>query len=59
MEGKTTNWREPISVEKKVAIALFKLMSGSSIRLVSHIFGIGESTVYDILKRFVRTVNTL
>jgi hypothetical protein len=57
MEGKTTNWREPISVEKKVAVALFKLMSGSSTRLVLHIFGIGESTIYDILKRFVRTVN--
>jgi hypothetical protein len=58
MEEKTTNWKEPILVEKKVAVALFKLMSGSSTRLVSHIFSIGESTIYDILKRFVKIVNT-
>lgn len=38
--------REPLSVEKKVAIALFKLASTSEYRSVGHIFGVHKSTVH-------------
>ena len=52
-----TNWKEPIEVEKRVVVALFTLMSGSTIKLVSHLFGIGQSTIYEILTGFIKTVN--
>ena len=47
----------PISVEKRVACSLFKLMNGSRVKLVFHIFGIGRSIVHEILKEFVKVVN--
>jgi len=57
LQKQTINWREPIEVEKRVDVALFKLTSGSTINLVSHLFGIGRSTVYEILTDFVKTMN--
>jgi len=54
LQKQTTNWIEPIKVEKRVVVALFKLRSGSTINLVSHLFGIERSTVYEILTDFVK-----
>ncbi len=57
LQKQNTNLRLPISVEKRVVCALFKLMSGARVKLVSHIFGIGQSTIHSILREFVEVVN--
>ena len=57
LQKKSTNWREPIEVEKRIAVALLKLMSGSTKNLVFHLFGIERLTVYEILTDFINTVN--
>ncbi|KYQ53661.1 hypothetical protein ALC60_04168 [Trachymyrmex zeteki] len=37
--------REPVSVEKQIAVALYKLASCSEYRVVGNTFGIHKSTV--------------
>lgn len=51
IEGQHTHWREPIGVEKKVVVTLFKLMHGVSIPLVADKAALGKSTVYEILRQ--------
>ena len=50
IQGQHTHWREPIGVEKKVVVTLFKLMHGVSIPLVADKAALGKSTVHDILR---------
>ena len=50
IQGQQSHWREPIGVEKKVVVTLFKLMHGVSIPLVADKAALGKSTVYDILR---------
>lgn len=49
IQGQQTHWRQPIGVEKKVVVTLFKLMHGVSIPLVADKAAIGKSTVHEIL----------
>lgn len=49
IQGQQTHWRQPIGIEKKVVVALFKLMHGVSIPLVADRAALGKSTVSDIL----------
>lgn len=49
--------REPLSVEKKVAIALYKLASSCEYRVVGNVFGVHKSTVHNCVYDFVRAVN--
>ena len=51
IQGQQTHWRQPISVEKKVVVTLFKLMHGVPIPLVADKAALGKSTVSDILRQ--------
>ena len=50
IQGQHTHWRQPVGVEKKVVVTLFKLMHGVSITLVADNAAIGKSTVHQILR---------
>lgn len=49
LERQTTNMRAPISVEKQLAIAIWKLATPDSYRSVAECFGVGRSTVSRIV----------
>ena len=51
IQGQPTHWRQPIAVEKKVVVTLFKLMHGASIPLVADKAARGKSTVGEILRQ--------
>jgi hypothetical protein len=57
IQGQHTHWREPIAVEKKVVVTLFKLMHGSSIPLVADKAALGKSTVYAILRQVCSAIS--
>ncbi|KAG0444008.1 hypothetical protein HPB47_014297 [Ixodes persulcatus] len=54
--AEVTNMREPVAIEKRVAVGLYKLCSSAEDRTVAHLFGIGRSTVNVIYKDFCETV---
>ncbi|XP_044307839.1 protein ANTAGONIST OF LIKE HETEROCHROMATIN PROTEIN 1-like isoform X1 [Varanus komodoensis] len=49
LERQTTNMRAPITVEKQLAIAVWKLATPDSYRSVAECFGVGRSTVSRIV----------
>ncbi|XP_047132285.2 uncharacterized protein LOC105848286 isoform X1 [Hydra vulgaris] len=51
--------REPISVVKRVAVALHYLASCEEYRVVSSLFGIGKSTANLIVHEFINAVNDI
>ena len=51
IQGQQTHWRQPIGVEKKVVVTLFKLMHGVCIPLVADKAALGKSTVHGILRQ--------
>ena len=51
IQGQPTHWRQPIGVEKKVVVTLYKLMHGAAIPLVADKGAFGKSTVGDILRQ--------
>nr|XP_047142406.1 uncharacterized protein LOC101236526 [Hydra vulgaris] len=55
----TTTMREPISVVKRVAVALHYLASCEEYRAVSSLFGIGKSTANLIVHEFINAVNDI
>ena len=55
--GQHTHWRQPIGVEKKVVVTLFKLMHGVSIPLVADKAAIGKSTVHQILRQVCSAIS--
>ena len=57
IQGQNTHWRQPIGVEKKVVVTLFKLMHGSSIPLVADKAALGKSTVHDILRQVCSAIS--
>jgi hypothetical protein len=57
IQGQHTHWREPIAVEKKVVVTLFKLMHGVSILLVADKIALGKSTVHDILRQVCSAIS--
>ena len=50
IQGQHTHWRQPIGVEKKVVVTLFKLMYEASIPLVADKAALEKSTVGEILR---------
>ncbi|XP_062273057.1 uncharacterized protein LOC133978761 [Scomber scombrus] len=54
-----TNYRLSVPVEKRVAIAIWKLATGSEYRTISHLFGVGLSTVFNCVQEFCKAVNTV
>lgn len=51
--------RPSLSVEKKVAIAVFKLSSCSEYRVVGNLFGVHKSTVYTCVYQVCKAINTI
>ena len=58
IQGQSTHWRQPISVEKKVVVTLFKLMYGVCIPLVADRAALGKSTVHEILRQVCYAIST-
>jgi len=58
IQGQHTHWREPIGVEKKVVVTLFKLMHGVPIPLVADKAALGKSTVHGILRQVCSAIST-
>ncbi|XP_020717268.1 uncharacterized protein LOC110118857 [Ceratitis capitata] len=56
LKKSNTNWRTAISLQKRVAIALFALGTSKEYRVVSELFGVGRSTVCTILSEFYEEV---
>ncbi|XP_067139320.1 uncharacterized protein [Centruroides vittatus] len=56
MKRNNTHLRRCISTEKRVAIALYTLASSSEYRTISHLFGVGKSTVCKIVIDFCNAV---
>ncbi|KAH6936156.1 hypothetical protein HPB50_014271 [Hyalomma asiaticum] len=59
IERETTNMREAVPVDKRVAVAVYKLCSSAEDRTVAHLFGLGRSTVNIIYREFCETVVAL
>ena len=57
IQGQPTHWRQPIGVEKKVVVTLFKLMHGVSIPLVADKAALGKSTVHGILRQVCSAIS--
>lgn len=57
IQGQHTHWRQPISVEKKVVVTLFKLMHGVSISLVADKAALGKSTVHEIIRQVCSAIS--
>ncbi|XP_064469700.1 uncharacterized protein LOC135384425 [Ornithodoros turicata] len=53
-----TVMRQAISVEKRVAVSLYKLCSSAEDRSIAHLFGIGRSTVNTLYREFCEAVIT-
>lgn len=51
--------REPLSVKKQVAIALYKVASCSEYRVIGNVFGVHKSTVKKYLYRVVKAINKI
>ncbi|MCO5595200.1 hypothetical protein L7F22_049239 [Adiantum nelumboides] len=45
-----------LSVEKQVAMALFRLATGASMTAISELFGVGKSTIVESFHRFVKAM---
>lgn len=56
LERESTNMREAISVEKRIAIGLYRLRSSAEDQTIAHLFGVGRSTVNLISKEFFAAV---
>lgn len=48
--------REPLSVERQVAIAIYKLASCAEYRVVGSVFGVAKSTVHKCVYRVVKAI---
>ena len=57
IQGQPTHWRQPIGVEKKVVVTLFKLMHGVCIPLVADRAALGKSTVHEILRQVCSAIS--
>ncbi|KAH7957874.1 hypothetical protein HPB52_024039 [Rhipicephalus sanguineus] len=55
-ERQTTWLRKPISVEKRVAVGLYRLCSSAEDRTIARLFGIGRSTVNVLYREFCKAV---
>ncbi|KAL1005666.1 hypothetical protein UPYG_G00062010 [Umbra pygmaea] len=59
MERHTTNFRGSVPIKKRVAIALWKLATGSEYRSVGHLFGVSGTTVCRCVQDFCAAAKTL
>ena len=54
-----TVFRKAVTVEKRVAVALWRLSTGNSYRTVSKVFGLAKSTVVQLTLVFVRELTLI
>ena len=54
-----TRLREAISIEKRVAVAVWRLATGNSYRTISSTLGLGKSAAIQITNEFVDAINAL
>lgn len=54
MEKKDRNYHKAISLEKRVAIGLYCMISSAEYRSVGNIFAVGKSTVRSIVLQFCK-----
>uniref|UniRef100_A0A8C6WUD9 DDE Tnp4 domain-containing protein n=1 Tax=Neogobius melanostomus TaxID=47308 RepID=A0A8C6WUD9_9GOBI len=59
MERENTTYRECVPVRKRVAIALWKLATGSAYRTIGEHFGVSMSTVYRCVRDFCAAAQLL
>lgn len=59
LEKMDTNYRIAVPLQKRVAVALWKLATNAEYRSVSHLFGVGISTACDCLKEFCSSVEEI
>ncbi|XP_033998069.1 protein ANTAGONIST OF LIKE HETEROCHROMATIN PROTEIN 1-like [Trematomus bernacchii] len=59
MERQDTAFRKCIPLKKRVAIALWKLATGSEYRSIGHIFGVSNTTVCRCVQDFCAAAETL
>uniref|UniRef100_A0A3Q0RQP3 Uncharacterized protein n=1 Tax=Amphilophus citrinellus TaxID=61819 RepID=A0A3Q0RQP3_AMPCI len=59
MERRDTTSRECVPVRKRVAIALWKLATGSDCRSIGHLFGVSNTTVCRCVQVFCAAAETL
>ena len=59
MEKNDTVFRQAVAVEKRVAVALWRLSTGKPYRTVSKVFGIAKSTVVLVTHKFVQELARL
>ena len=57
MEKQTTFFREPIAVEKRVAIGLWHVVNGNAFSVIAKTFGVGKSTAVSITHEFCTAVS--
>ena len=58
LEKKETHLRKSISIETRVAMAIWRLASGTSYREIGRIFGVAKSTAVSITGEFVREITS-
>ena len=56
IKKEVTNMREPVSVEKRVAITLWRLATKVEYRTIGHLFGVSRGTVCCIVKEVVTCI---
>ena len=56
IEKQNTFWREAITIEKRIAVAIWRRSTGNSCRATSKVFGIGLSTACKSLAEFCTAV---
>lgn len=56
MGRRNTNYRSCVQIQKQVAIAIWKLATGDEYRTISHLFGVGLSTVCNCVQDFCNAV---
>ena len=56
IEKQNAFWREAITVEKRIAVAIWRLSTGNLYRATSKVFGIGLSTACKLLDEFYSAV---
>lgn len=49
IERQTTSFREPISVEARVALTIWRLGTNIEFRTLAELFGLGRSTVGEVV----------
>uniref|UniRef100_A0A3B3T5Q9 DDE Tnp4 domain-containing protein n=1 Tax=Paramormyrops kingsleyae TaxID=1676925 RepID=A0A3B3T5Q9_9TELE len=59
MGKKNTTYRLCVPLRKQIAIALWKLATGSKYRTISHLFGVGIATVFNWCRTFLVEMATL